>query len=51
MGLVDPDLIAARKRSVRRRRASWAVAAFAAFFVFLALAIAAALIMRTANAL
>lgn len=51
MGLADRNFVAGRKGFVRRRRTNWAVAAFAAFLVILALAVAVALIMRTANAL
>jgi hypothetical protein len=52
IGATDPEFVAARKRfEQRRRRIRWTVTAFAAFFVMLALAIAVALVMRSANAL
>jgi hypothetical protein len=47
----DPEFVAARKRFEQRRRVRWAATAFAAFFVMLALAMAVALIVRSANAL
>jgi hypothetical protein len=47
----DPEFAAARNSFERRRRTKWAVTAFAACFVMLALAIAVALVVRSANAL
>jgi hypothetical protein len=51
VGADDPDFAAARKRFEQRRRIRWAITAFAAFFVMLALAIAVVLVVRSANAL
>jgi uncharacterized membrane protein YvbJ len=51
VGATDPDFAAARKGIEQRRRIRWAITAFAAFFVVLALAIAVALVVRSAHAL